>query len=161
MKNKHAGYLVVGISMLIGFIIYSFNHALKEIVSTACSHGPSCPMWRTINLQTSISLGVMVFVAFVGLYFIFFSKEEKAEGHTKSKKIIKEDYQNVIKELNNDEKLIFEKILEAEGTIFQSDLVDKSNLTKVKVTRLLDRLEGKGLIERKRRGMTNVIILKH
>lgn len=161
MKNKHAGYLIVGISVLIGFMIYSFNHALKEVVSTACSHGSSCPMWGTINLQTNISLGVMVFVAFVGLYFVFFSKEEKTGERIKAKKIVKEDYQNVIKELNDDEKLIFEKILEAEGTIFQSDLVDKSNLAKVKVTRLLDRLEGKGLIERKRRGMTNIVILKH
>jgi len=161
MKNKHAGYLIVGISVLIGFIIYSFNHALKEVVSTACSHGSSCPMWGTINLQTNISLGLMVFVAFVGLYFIFFSKEEKTREHIKPKKIIKEDYQEVMKELSDDERLIFDKILEAEGTIFQSDLVDKSNLAKVKVTRLLDRLEGKALIERKRRGMTNIVILKH
>jgi len=161
MKNKYVGYLIVGISVLIAFIIYSFTHALKEIVNTACSHGSSCPMWGTINLQTNISLGMMAFVAFVGLYFVFFSKEEKTREHVKSKKISKEDYQDVMKELNDDEKLIFEKILEAQGTIFQSDLVDKSNLAKVKVTRLLDRLEGKGLIERKRRGMTNIVILKH
>ena len=62
--------------------------------------------------------------------------------------------------LNDDEKLVFDKIIESEGTIFQSDLVDKTKFTKVKVTRLLDKLEGKGLIERKRRGMTNVVILK-
>ena len=58
------------------------------------------------------------------------------------------------------EKQIFEKIIESEGTIFQSDLVDKTGFTKVKVTRILDKLEGKKLIERKRRGMTNVVILK-
>ncbi|OIO63175.1 hypothetical protein COT48_00350 [Candidatus Woesearchaeota archaeon CG08_land_8_20_14_0_20_47_9] len=167
MKNKHAGYLIVGISVLIGFIIYSFDHALKELVSTACSHGPSCPMWGTINLQTNISLGVMVFVGFIGLYFIFFSKEEivtkikTVKQQIEPKKITKQNYQKIMSDLSDDEKLIFEKILEAEGTIFQSDLVDKSNLAKVKVTRLLDRLEGKGLIERKRRGMTNIVILKH
>lgn len=65
------------------------------------------------------------------------------------------------KELKPDETLMFDKIIEAEGTIFQSELVEKTGFTKVKVTRLLDRLEGKGLIERKRRGMTNVVILKH
>ncbi|MBU1203872.1 MAG: MarR family transcriptional regulator [Nanoarchaeota archaeon] len=160
MKNRYVGYLIVGIAVLMGFVIYSFNHALEEIVSTACSHGQSCPMWGTISLQTSISLGMMAFIAFVGLYFVFFSKEEKREG-IKIKKIVKEDYQDVMMELSNDEKLVFEKILESEGIIFQSDLVDKSNLQKVKITRLLDRLEGKGLIERKRRGMTNIVILKH
>ena len=60
-----------------------------------------------------------------------------------------------------DEKLILEKVIESEGTIFQSELVDKTSLTKVKITRILDKLEGKGLIERKRRGMTNVVVLKH
>lgn len=38
---------------------------------------------------------------------------------------------------------------------------NKTGLTKVKVTRILDRLEGREIIERKRRGMTNVVILKH
>jgi uncharacterized membrane protein len=63
--------------------------------------------------------------------------------------------------LNKDEKNVLEKIIESEGTIFQSELVNKTRFPKVKVTRILDRLEGKGLIERKRRGMTNVVVLKH
>jgi len=33
-------------------------------------------------------------------------------------------------------------------------------LGKVKVSRILDKLEGKGLVETKTRGMTNVILLK-
>jgi len=45
--------------------------------------------------------------------------------------------------------------------MFQSELVDENGYTKVKVTRILDKLEGRGLIERRRRGMTNVVILKH
>ena len=49
---------------------------------------------------------------------------------------------------------------DAQGTIFQPDLADKTGFSKVKVTRILDRLEGKQLIERKRRGMTNVVVLK-
>ena len=62
--------------------------------------------------------------------------------------------------LNNEEKSIVKIIESAEGAIFQSDLVEKSEFDKVKVSRILDRLEGKQLIERKRRGMTNVVILR-
>ena len=109
----------------------------------------------------------MIFVVIIGLYLIFFGKEEKIITKTKTirpqiepKKITKEYYQKILNKLNDDEKLVFDKIIESEGTIFQSDLVDKTKFTKVKVTRLLDKLEGKGLIERKRRGMTNVVILK-
>ena len=44
--------------------------------------------------------------------------------------------------------------------MFQADLIDKSGLGKVKISRILDRLEGKGLIERKRRGMNNIVVFK-
>ena len=53
------------------------------------------------------------------------------------------------------------KILQNEnGTIFQADLMEKLETGKVGITRLLDKLEAKQLIERKRRGMTNIVILK-
>jgi DNA-binding MarR family transcriptional regulator len=168
MRNRNVGIIVIGIALLIGFIIWAFNRAMSKIVSESCSHGPSCPMWGTINFQTNVSIGVMVFVILVGLYLIFFAKEEKitetkivkVKEQIKPKEITKENYQKVMSELADDEKLVLEKIIEAEGTIFQSDLVDKSGFTKVKVTRILDKLEGKAIIERKRRGMTNVVILK-
>ena len=168
MKNRIVGFIIVGIAALIAFIIISFNRALTSIVNTSCSHGSTCPMWGTINFQTNISIGLMVFVIIIGLLFIFFGKEEKIISKIKTikqqiepKKITRENYQKILSKLNDDEKLIFDKIIESEGTIFQSDLVDKTKFSKVKVTRILDKLEGKGLIERKRRGMTNVIILKH
>ncbi|MBW3022793.1 MarR family transcriptional regulator [Candidatus Woesearchaeota archaeon] len=168
MRNRIVGIIIVVIAILIGFIIFTFNMALVKIVNEARTHGLTCPMWGTIDVQTKVSLGIMVFVAAIGFYLIFFSKEEKIVTKIKTirpklehKKISKESYQKIISSLRNEEKNVFEKIIESEGTIFQSDLVEKLQLTKVKVTRILDRLEGKGLIERKRRGMTNVVILKH
>ena len=52
------------------------------------------------------------------------------------------------------------QILENKGSIYQSELVNKTGFNKVKVTRILDSLESQNLIERKRRGMTNIVILK-
>jgi len=173
MKNRNVGIIIIGIALLIGFIILAFNRAMTSIVNESCSHGLSCPMWGTISFQTNVSIGVMVFVILVGIFLIFFAKDEKervietkvvkevVKEQVKPKKITKENYEKVMKELADEEKLVLEKIIEAEGTIFQSDLVEKSGYTKVKVTRILDKLEGKGILERKRRGMTNVVILKH
>jgi len=168
MKNRIVGFLIIGIAVLIGFIIYSFNVALTNIVNTACSHGSICPMWGAIDFQTNVSIGIMIFVITIGLYLIFFGKEEKLITKIKKvkqqfelKKITKENYKKIMSNLNVDESLVFGKIIEANGTIFQSDLVDKTKLSKVKITRILDKLEGRGLVERRRRGMTNVIILKH
>jgi hypothetical protein len=167
MRNRVVGVLIIVIAVLIGFIILSFNRAMTNIVNTSCSHGPSCPMWGTIDFQTNVSIGIMLFIVVIGLYLIFFSKEEKIVTKIKtikpqieSKKITKENYKNIMRDLSGEEKIVLGKIIDSQGTIFQSDLVDKTKLNKVRITRILDKLEGKNLIERRRRGMTNVIVLK-
>ncbi|MBN2420844.1 MarR family transcriptional regulator, partial [Candidatus Woesearchaeota archaeon] len=118
--------------------------------------------------QLMINGILLAFMAGMGIYLIFFSQEEKIitkfkriKEQIEPNKITKANYQKVISELDDDEKKVFEIILNAQGSVFQSELVSKTGLTKVKVTRILDRLEGKGLIERKRRGMTNVVVLRH
>lgn len=168
MRNRVVGVLIIIIAALIGFIIFSFNQAMTSIVNTSCSHGSSCPMWGTIDFQTNVSIGIMLFIVVIGFYLIFFSKEERIVTKIKtirpqveSKKITKENYEKIMKDLSGEEKIVLGKIIESQGTIFQSGLVDKTKLNKVRVTRILDKLEGKNLIERRRRGMTNVIILKH
>lgn len=168
MKNKIVGYIIIGISLLIGFIIFSFNRAMTEIVSTSCDHGFTCPMWGSINFQTNVSIGIMAFIVIIGLSLIFFGEEEKVITKIKTikqqfqpKKITKENYKKILDSLNQDEKKVLEMIIESQGTIFQSELVDKTDFSKVKITRILDRLQGKDIIERKRRGMTNIVILKH
>ena len=61
---------------------------------------------------------------------------------------------------NPDEQKIVSLIIEEGGTIFQSQLVDRSGYSKSKVSLILDRLEAKKILERKRRGMSNAIVLK-
>ncbi|MBU5689758.1 MAG: hypothetical protein QXM68_00435 [Candidatus Aenigmatarchaeota archaeon] len=165
MKNRIVGFIILGIAILIGFIIYSFNKALTDIVNTSCSHGPECPMWGSIDFQTNISIGIMVFIIIIGLYMIFFGQEEKIVTKVKRVKIHehsqKVDLTDIMKKLNNDEKQLVQKLVESDGAVFQSDLVERTGFSKVKVTRILDRLEGMGIVERKRRGMTNIVIIKN
>jgi uncharacterized membrane protein len=167
MRNKIVGIIILGIDLLIGVIIFIFNKALTEIVSTSCSHGPSCPMWGTIDAQTKISVAIMVFVAIIGLYLILFGEEtrivtkiKRVKEQLEPKKLTKANYEKIMNDMDSDEKTVLEKVIESEGSIFQSALVEKTGYSKVKVTRILDKLEGKAIIERKRRGMTNIIILK-
>jgi uncharacterized membrane protein len=62
--------------------------------------------------------------------------------------------------LEGDEKRIYQLIADSNGAIFQSEIVEKTGLSKVKVTRTLDKLESRLYIERRRRGLTNIIVLK-
>jgi len=167
MQNRAVGVLVIGIAALMGFITYSFNTALASIVNASCSHGPSCPMWGTINFQTNVSIGIMALVVAVGFYLIFFSREERVVTRVRTVKqqiepaeITKGNYKKILGTLDGDEKKVLETAIESEGTAFQSDIVERTGFPKAKVSRVLDRLEGKKLIERRRRGMTNVIIVK-
>lgn len=160
MKNKNVGYLIIGLALVIGVIVFLFNNALTTIVDTSCSHGPTCPMYGTIRTQTYVGGALIALIIAIGLFFIF-SKEE-TRIITKTKRVIVEEKRKPIdySKLDAEEKNLIKNLEDAKGTMFQSDLVEKSGFDKVKVTRILDRLEGKQIIERKRRGMTNIVILK-
>lgn len=172
MKNKVVGYIIIAFALVIGFIIYLFNRALTEIVNTNCSHGSECPMWGSINFHTNISIGVMILVLLVGAYMVLFAdkvsrshRKEAMLDEIKDKDVnsanIREKYDSFKDSLKEEEKQIMELLIDSDGTMFQSDIVDKTEYSKVKVTRLLDKLEGRNLIERRRRGMTNIVILKY
>jgi uncharacterized membrane protein len=61
--------------------------------------------------------------------------------------------------LTEEELIIYNHLVSKEGSDYQSNLINLG-FSKVKVTRILDGLEQKEIIERKRRGMTNLIVLK-
>jgi uncharacterized membrane protein len=165
MENRFVGLLVIGIAALMVFIVLSFNLAMTDIVNASCSHGASCPMWGTIAFQTNMSIAIIAVVAVIGIFLTFFGDSEmvtsRFSGKIEVKEINKEHYEDVLSTLKPNEKQVLEQVIEAKGTVFQSEIVEKTEFSRVKVTRVLDSLEGKGLIERKRRGMTNVVVLKH
>lgn len=169
MKSRTAGLLVIGIALLIGIVVYLFNAALTTIVATSCEHGPACPMWGTINFETSVGLAIMVLVIIAGMYLVFFAKDEKPlvprikimAPQATARKPTREAYRKVLAGLDAESRAILEKIIDGGGTALQSALVEATDMNKVKVTRVLDRLEAQDLVERRRRGMTNVVVLKN
>lgn len=71
----------------------------------------------------------------------------------------RQEWEETAERLANKEEEIYEIVLEADGVLPQSDIVDRSELSKATVSRALDSLETKNLVERKRRGMGNVVLL--
>lgn len=162
MKNKNVGMLIIGIAVVLGIIVFLFNNALRDITSSSCSMGTECSMYGAITTQTYVATALVAVIVIIGVVIIF-SKEEK---QIITKRIIEREKEKLKKRnldlsgLDSDEKKLINLVNDANGSIFQSELVEKSGFDKVKVSRLLDRLEGKHLIERRRRGMTNIVILK-
>jgi len=66
----------------------------------------------------------------------------------------------VCKRLSGEAKGIYSILMESKGVMFQSELVERSGLPKASVSLILSRLEAEGLIEKKRHGMSNLIVLK-
>lgn len=61
--------------------------------------------------------------------------------------------------LKEDERRLYNMISDRGGEVLQRDLVASGEFSKAKVTRLLDKLEGRELIKRERHGMTNMVKL--
>ena len=166
MENKYVGYLLLGISVLVIFLILLFNSTLKEIISTSCGEihdGELCPMSKTVNQQAYIALGVVGLLIIVSFILIFSKpqKEIQKEIIVQTKTVEKKTPKKKIdtSDLKPEEKQVLE-LIQDNKAIFQADLIEKTGFGKAKMTRIIDRLEGKGFVERKRRGMTNVVVLK-
>ncbi|MFH0967813.1 MAG: MarR family transcriptional regulator [Methanobacteriota archaeon] len=72
----------------------------------------------------------------------------------------KRRWEAILPTLKEDQQIIYQSILDADGLIPQSDIVENTGLSKSNVSRTLDILESMGLIEKRRRGMGNIILLK-
>jgi len=158
MENKYVGWLIVGISFVMAVIVWIFNQTLKNTVDATCSHGSTCTMYETISIQTAVSFVMTVIILIIGLVIMFTKPEERVVV-----KVVKEKKNKKKLDLTGleaDEKKVVNLLLKEDNAMFQSDLMEKMEMGKVKTTRLLDKLEAKQLIERKRRGMNNIVVLK-
>ncbi|MDP3992436.1 MAG: hypothetical protein Q8P79_02940 [Nanoarchaeota archaeon] len=160
MENKHVGFLILGIAFVLVFIIFLFNSALTTAVRNSCliQHGDieSCEMYDSVNYQKYLALGIVGILLIIGFVLVFSKPKEKIVVKQFKEKKKKMDLSG----LDSREREVI-KILEQEnGTIFQATLMEKLGTGKVGITRLLDKLEAKQLIERKRRGMNNIVVLR-
>lgn len=112
-----------------------------------------------------VAFGIAFLVLGGGIYLLFAPLEKTAQINTQTKETSLEIHSRPKKEvdpkqLSSEEQRLYNLLVENNGSVYQSDLVNKTGLSKVQITRILDRMEGAGIIERKRRGMTNVVILQ-
>jgi len=156
MENKHVGWLIIGIGVIVGVLVLIFNYTLKKLIGDTCTHGEICSMYDTVAIQTWISLAIVVIIIVIGLAIMFTKPKEKIIV----KKVQEKKKKLNLNGLDKDEKSVIDLLLKENKAVFQADLMEKLEIGKVKTTRLLDKLEAKQLIERKRRGMNNIVVLK-
>ena len=160
MKNKNVGFLVVGIAVVMIIIVLLFNNVIKQNIGLTCSHGPTCEMYSELNIQTWISLSIVAIIIIIGLFLILSKENETIVVKTKTITRTEKKKPTSLEGLDSKEKQVIKLLQQENGTMFQATLMEKLETGKVGLTRLLDKLEAKQLIERKRHGMNNIVVLK-
>lgn len=167
IKNeKLLGYLLMTFSVIL-FIVLGFIKTQFDMESALLCQKfhenkldlAQCPVhqansaWNKVSWVILVGFGIGILIFGVGAYLAFFYK-------TGSKELKREFKQIDFSKLDDEEKRIYDIIKGKNGSAYQSDLIKETGFSKVKVTRILDKMETGDIIERKRRGMTNIIVLK-
>ncbi len=153
--------IVIGIA-LIGFAIV--NNYLNSLVIPYLSPQICTQHCNTLTLENYVVFVLIAISLGLGIYLVFFYKpkgvkEEKESSAQPIQGSVTKPRIN-LNSLAPDERKIIEVITEGGGVLFQSDIVEKTGFPKAKVSRILDRLEAREVVERRRRGMTNAIMIK-
>ena len=172
-ENRTMMGIIVILLLLFVAAVFFYNRTLNDLAAGSCTDSPlTCPHEKVVETQNLV-IGVLILVigvmaAWMG-YNTYVKKPDAsapAQGagnetpetietkpRARKKKI-------VAAELEPDEAAVVAIINEGNGSAYQSDIIRKTGFSKVKVSRIIDRMEQKGLVERKRRGMTNLVVAK-
>lgn len=159
MNNKNLGLMLMtfGLILLVVMVVVKINFDSQAVfLCEAVENNPDLTMEQcpAHNSNTPwlilISFGISAVIIAIGVYLFFYERTQESERSTKVD----------LNKLDADEKKIYTYLSENEGSAYQSDLIKETGYSKVKITRILDKLESKGITDRKRRGMTNIVFLK-
>ena len=162
INMRYVGIVLIVLSIVLFVIMYNFSTTMLEMIDSGqvgvCESFEVCPHVMVLN-QAYVGYFLSFVILIIGIFLVIYGgKPEPTPEPEPSGK--KDKWDDVVKTLKGDEKEIYENIMASEGVIFQSDLVEHSGFPKAKVSRILDKMEARGLLERKRRGMANAVVLK-
>lgn len=164
MKPRHLGIIILVASVIILFSIFALNNSFKEKNIQTCTEICSLQKETTCSMDACLYnleyTGHRVILLVIGLFSAFLAGIGFYLSLTKEDKLIKQKHYDLTK-LTKEEKNVFLFVRKNndDGT-YQSRIVKEFDFSKTMVTRILDKLESQNLIERKRRGMSNLIVLK-
>ncbi len=138
--------LIFGIITFFIFIISFAVFYTTENFSSTC--GCKLPLWVIIVSLSSLGL-------FVGLatYYIL------SNSFIKEKKEIEDNLLKFLDILDENNKKVLMCLIENKGELSQSKLTKILESNKVKISRIVARMEEKGIVKKEKNGMTNKLIL--
>ncbi len=168
METKKLGFLILGMSIVLSFIIFGYMGQLSG-QEKEFNFNPSneCQQVKSLFGLSHIAVGFLAFIFALGFYLLFFNKDEQAilkkyetekQGKIIEKPAKEDKFSLLLRPLDDNERNVLTAIKEQEG-ITQSTLKYRANLSKAKVSQILTDFEKKNLIARKVKGKTYEVFL--
>lgn len=159
---------MISLSVIIvafGLWVKDYNDKIAQVQTNqtgSCYLPDGTCLHATSDIIFYSFIGLAIVLAAIGLYLLVKKKEPKKAVIKRIQNVNNSDEKiaEAPKTLRPETKSIFDIVVGSNGAILQGELVAKSGMDKVKVSRILDKLEMLGLIERRRHGMSNLVVLK-
>ena len=164
MENKKLGIILIIISLIFGFFLIYYNTSMeKQSIELGCNAVDGCSeVSRALDIS-HIGFGFFGFMLALGFYILFFNKTEekifKRLEHEKNSQVEREKFSIILKALDDYEKRVMQLIKEQDG-ITQNTLRLRANLSKAKLSYVLQELEKRNLIKRIPKGKTLEVHLR-
>ena len=164
MENKKLGILLLILSILILILFINYNSQIdQQADEIGCFPEQKCKTIEGMLSLSHISMGIFSFLFALGFYLLFFNKTEKAIleklENEKELKVEEMKFKILMKALDPFEQKVIEAIREQDG-ITQNTLRLRTNMSKAKLSYVLQELEKRNLIKRIPKGKTLEIYLK-
>jgi uncharacterized membrane protein len=152
MKEKPLKDFLLVIGILTGFI-FTISLAIFYSYTTLSQHN-ACMCYIPLSLIIIIVGSLGLFVGSLTYYFLL----DRIVKRYKNQKTIKESLRPFMKLLEEDEAKVVELLLEKKK-LSQASISKLAELSRVKTTRVLQKLEDKGIVKREKKGKTNIVEL--
>lgn len=163
MENKKLGLLLIVIAILVGGMFLYYNNTLSEQSRELnCFNGPSCISIQKNFSVSHIGVGILAFILALGFYLLFFDKAEKRIRQIEKendKRTADNKFDLILQFLNPSESKVLKKVKEEEG-ITQSTLKFRLDMSKARLSYILQDLEKRKIIKRVKKGKSQAIYLK-
>jgi uncharacterized membrane protein len=139
------GAIIAGFVLLIAL---SITYAQLRLVSAgACS----CVLPITLLIAALASFGVIVGVS---IYYLLTRKLSEHPAVEEKKELA----EALLKLVKPEERKVLKVLIEEDG-ITQADIAKRTAMSRVALTRTLQKLEGKGIVKREAKGKTKLVYL--
>lgn len=163
MENKKLAFIFIIFSIIFFAFLIMFNTNLSSDYNEFCVMNSDCQVIQQKISFTHIGFGVFGFMLALGIYILVFNKSEerilKKLEEEKENKISEEKFNLILKALDDYEKRVMKAIKEQDG-ITQNTLRLRTNLSKAKLSYVLQELEKRNLIKRSKKGKTLEVWLR-